>query len=186
MKEPIFFYSPSNFRDWLEQNHKSETELLVGYHKVNSGKESMTWPESVDEALCFGWIDGVRRSLGEDSYTIRFTPRKPKSIWSAVNLKKMEELMAQGKMQEAGLAVFILKDENKLRIYSYERETALLSAEFEEMFKANEKAWAFFSAQPAGYKKVIIYWVVSAKQEATRLSRLEKLIRESEKHNRLR
>ncbi len=179
--EAIFFSSPSEFREWLTENHKNETELLVAYYKVGIGKPSMTWSESVDEALCFGWIDGVRRSLNEECYTIRFTPRKQKSIWSAVNLKKMEALIANGKMQEAGLTIFNARDVRKQNIYSFERETSPFSPEFEKIFQANAVAWEFFNKQPAGYKKQMIHRVIGAKQEATKLSRLEKLIVASEK-----
>ncbi len=182
---PNFFSNPSEFRNWLSENHKTETELLVGYFKVSTGKPSMTWSESVDEALCFGWIDGVRRSVDAESYSIRFTPRNPKSIWSAVNLKKMEELIANGKMQEAGLNIFNLRDERKQNIYSFERAASPFPPEFENLFKANTVAWAFFNKQPAGYKKQMIHRVIAAKQEPTKLARLEKLINASEKGIRL-
>ena len=183
---PTFFSNPEKFRDWLEQFHKLEIELLVGFHKINSGKQSMTWSESVDEALCYGWIDGVRKSIDADSYSIRFTPRKAKSIWSAVNLKKMEVLIANGKMQEAGLKIFSARDKSKQNIYSFEREASPFPEEFKEIFKSNAVAWAFFNKQSVGYKKLLIHWVIAAKQETTRLSRLEKLICESEKGIKLR
>ncbi len=147
---PIHFPGPSEFRDWLTENHKTETELLVGYYKISTRKPSMTWYESVDEALCFGWIDGVRRSINEESYCIRFTPRKQKSIWSAVNLKKMEELIANGKMQEAGLSIFNLRDGRKQNIYSFERAASPFPTELENLFQANVVAWEFFNKQPAG------------------------------------
>jgi uncharacterized protein YdeI (YjbR/CyaY-like superfamily) len=175
-----FFAAQSDFRKWLEKNHDKEIELLVGFYKVGSGKPSMTWSQSVDEALCFGWIDGVRKSIDEESYSIRFTPRKPKSIWSAVNIRKVEELRKQGLMQPAGLAAYDKRDENKSAIYAYEKATVKLDAEFEEKFKANVKAWTFFQSQAPYYLKTAIYWVMNAKQETTKINRLEKLIAASE------
>lgn len=177
---PVFFAVQSDFRRWLRENHKKETELLVGFYKVGSHKPSLTWTQSVDEALCFGWIDGVRKSIDKDSYCIRFTPRKPKSIWSAVNILKIEELTEKGLMQPAGIAAFEKREENKSRIYAYEKEPVNLSLEFEKKLKDNEKAWKFFQAQAPSYQKIAINWVMSAKQEATRISRLEKLITNSE------
>lgn len=182
---PKFFPTQTDFRKWLKENHERETELLVGFYKVGSGKPSMTWSESVDQALCFGWIDGVRRSIDAESYSIRFTPRRSKSVWSAINIKKVEELTKQGLMKPAGLAAFAKRDENKSRIYAYERESAKLSAEFEKQFKANKKAWEFFQNQAPSYRKAIIHWITSAKQEATRQSRFEKLLKESENSRRL-
>lgn len=183
--KPTFFPTPQEFRQWLEKNHQTEKELPVGFYKVGSGKPSMTWTESVDQALCFGWIDGVRRSIDEESYSIRFTPRKPTSIWSAVNIKKMEELINAGLMTEAGQQAFKLRKEEKSGIYSHENETAALSPEFEKQFKANKKAWEFFNSQAPSYKKVMLHWIMSAKQEKTRISRLEKTIMESEARNRI-
>lgn len=174
--KPKFFPNQSDFRRWLEENHETATEIIVGYYNVKSGKGGMTWSESVDQALCFGWIDGVRRSIDEESYSIRFTPRKPKSIWSAVNIEKVRVLTEKGLMKPEGIAAFAKRDENKSRIYAYERKAAKLSVEFEKQFKANKKAWEFFQNQAPSYRKTIIYWVISAKQEATRQSRLEKLI----------
>src|SRR5881394_263753 len=141
---PTFFKTQPDFRKWLAKNHDKATELLVGFYKVGSGKPSMTWPESVDQALCFGWIDGVRRRIDDHSYSIRFTPRKPTSIWSSINTKKVEELIKSGQMKPAGLMAFEKRKENKSRIYSYENEPAKLSREFEKKFRANKKAWAFF------------------------------------------
>jgi uncharacterized protein YdeI (YjbR/CyaY-like superfamily) len=177
---PTFFGKQSDFRKWLEKNHKKETALLVGFYKTGSSKPSITWPQSVDEALCFGWIDGVRKSIDADSYTIRFTPRKTSSIWSAVNIKKMEALINQGLMQPAGLASFEKRKENKSRIYSYEKEPLKLAAVYEKKFKANKKAWTFFTALAPSYKKLGIHRVMDAKQEKTQISRLEKLISECE------
>jgi uncharacterized protein YdeI (YjbR/CyaY-like superfamily) len=178
--EPVFFEKPEDFYKWLEKNHKTEKELIVGFYKTGSGKPSITWPESVDQALCFGWIDGVRRSLGEESYTIRFTPRKPNSIWSVVNIKKMEQLMAKGLLKPEGLAAFEKRTEAKSRIYSHEQEEAgRLSPEFEKAFKANKSAWDFFTTQAPSYQKVMIHHVMTAKQEKTRQARFEKLLQAS-------
>jgi uncharacterized protein YdeI (YjbR/CyaY-like superfamily) len=178
--EPTFFPTPEDFRAWLAENHDRERELLVGFYKVGSGKPSITWPQSVDEALCYGWIDGVRRSLGEEAYTIRFTPRKAKSTWSAVNIARVAELTAEGRMRPAGLAAFQAREESNSRIYAYEnRDKAVFDPALEERFRANEKAWSFFQAQPPGYRKTATFWVASAKQEATRLRRLDQLIADS-------
>jgi uncharacterized protein YdeI (YjbR/CyaY-like superfamily) len=178
--EPVFFETAEDFYKWLEKNHDREKELLVGFYKTGSGKPSMTWPESVDQALCFGWIDGVRRSLGEESYTIRFTPRKHNSIWSAVNINKMEELMAKGLVKPEGLAAFEKRTEAKSRIYSHEqKEAGTLTPEFEEAFKADKQAWDFFTAQAPSYQKVMIHYVMTAKQEKTRQARFEKLLQAS-------
>jgi uncharacterized protein YdeI (YjbR/CyaY-like superfamily) len=175
-----FFAKQSEFRKWLDKNHKKETELLVGFYKINSGKPSMTWSQSVDEALCFGWIDGVRRSIDKDSYQIRFTQRKPTSIWSAVNIKKIEELTKQGLMQPAGLVSFENRKENKSKIYSYENEEIKFSSEFEKLFKVNKIAWDYFQSLAASYRKPSTNWVMSAKQEATRIKRLNELIADSQ------
>lgn len=180
-----FFPTPEDFRKWLEKNHTTEKELLVGFWKVGTKKPSMTWSESVDQALCFGWIDGVRKSIDVESYSIRFTPRKPTSIWSAVNIRKVEELTKTGLMTEAGRKAFELRKEEKSAIYSHEKEPATLDPEFKKQFKANKKAWEFFSNQAPSYKKVMLHWIMSAKQEKTRLSRLEKTIRESELEKRI-
>jgi len=182
---PMFFKAQSDFRKWLAKNHDKATELLVGFYKVGSGKPSMTWPESVDQALCFGWIDGVRRRIDDDSYSIRFTPRKPTSIWSAVNIKKAEELIKSGEMQPAGIAAFQKREESKSRIYAYENEPAKLSADFEKLFRANKKAWAFFTTQAKSYQNVIIHRIMTAKQEKTRISRLNEAIGTSENQRRL-
>lgn len=177
---PVFFSKPSEFRKWLEKNHLKESELLVGFYKKDSGKPSITWPESVDEALCFGWIDGIRKSVDDESYTVRFTPRKPGSIWSAVNIKKAEDLTKKGLMFPAGAAAFAKRDENRSKVYSFEQEKIELGAAYEKKFKANKKAWASFQAMPPSYRKAAIWWVISAKQEATRIKRLETLIADSE------
>ena len=183
--EPKFFSTQDDFREWLAVHHVTASELLVGFWKVGSGKPSMTWPESVDQALCFGWIDGVRRRIDDDSYSIRFTPRRPKSIWSAINIAKVEALIVKGLMQPAGLAAYDKLEEHRSVVYSYENMPREFDAEYEKRFRENKKAWAFFEAQPAGYKRLMIYRVTSAKQEATRLKRLEKLITASEEGVRL-
>ncbi len=183
---PQFFPTPADFRKWFEKNHLKETELLVGYYRVGTKKPSITWSESVDEALCFGWIDGVRKSRDEESYTIRFTPRKPTSIWSAINIKKVDELTAKGLMKPEGLAAFAKRQEHKSKIYSYEKEATPFSAAFEKQFKSNKKAWDFFNAQAPGYKKTITHWVMDAKQETTQMKRMEILINSSEAAKKLR
>ena len=183
--KPTFFATPAEFRKWLKKHHKKETELLVGFYKVDSGKPSMTWSESVDQALCFGWIDGVRKSMGEESYTIRFTPRKTTSIWSAINIKKVQELWKAGLMMPEGEKAFSLRTESKSKVYSHEKESVTLDPTYEKQFKKNKLAWKFFKDQAPSYKKVITHWIMNAKQEATRLSRLEKTIKESEQQRRL-
>jgi uncharacterized protein YdeI (YjbR/CyaY-like superfamily) len=176
---PTFFAKQSDFRKWLQKNHKKETELLVGFYKVGSGKPSMTWSQSVDEALCFGWIDGVRKSIDEESYQIRFSQRRPTSIWSAINIKKIEELKKQGLMQPAGLAIFEKRTESKSRVYSFEKELVELPGYFKKQFKANKKAWDYFQSLAPSYRKISTHWVMNAKQETTRLKRLNQLISES-------
>lgn len=172
-----FFATQAEFRKWLAKNHKKETELIVGYYKVDSGKPSMTWSQSVDQALCFGWIDGIRRSIDKESYCIRFTPRRSTSIWSAINIKKVEELTKAGLMMPEGQKAFDLRKENKSKIYSHEKEVTPLSKDYETKFKKNKLAWDFFNSQAPSYKKVMIHWIMNAKQEKTRLSRLEKTIK---------
>ena len=177
MSSPRFFPTAADFRAWLHANHDRVTELVVGFHRKASGKPSITWPESVDEALCYGWIDGVRRSLDEHSYTIRFTPRKSSSIWSNVNIAKAEALLAAGKMAPAGVAAWQRRDPARSGIYSFEREEpAAFDATMERQFKANRGAWKFFGAQPAGYRRVATHYVVSAKRPETREKRLATLI----------
>jgi len=178
--EPIFFDRPAALRKWFEKNHLKEKELVVGFYKTGTGKPTITWPQSVDEALCFGWIDGVRKSIDDESYMIRFTPRKPTSIWSAINIKKIEELTKQGLMLPAGLEAFKQRSEKMSRVYSYENEPVPLSKPFEKTFKANKKAWAYFQSQPPSYQKVATRWIMTAKQEATQQSRLQTLIADSE------
>jgi uncharacterized protein YdeI (YjbR/CyaY-like superfamily) len=179
---PTFFATPADWRSWLEANHDKATELLVGFYKKGSGRPSITWPESVDQALCFGWIDGVRRGIDEESYCIRFTPRKPTSNWSAVNIARVKELTEMGQMTPAGHRAFEKRSDEKSAIYAYEqRHNAVLGDEFEKQFQANPKAWEWFQAQPPSYRKTAIWWVISAKQEATRLKRLATLIEDSAK-----
>jgi uncharacterized protein YdeI (YjbR/CyaY-like superfamily) len=174
---PRFFPTPTHFRRWLEKQHASATELLVGFYKTGSGKPSITWPESVDEALCVGWIDGVRKRIDDESYVIRFTPRKPSSTWSAVNIKKMDELIRQRRVGPAGIKAFEMRSEKKSGIYSYEqRESATLSDEFEQLFRANAAAWDHFQARAPWYRRTSTHWVMTAKQEATRQRRLAILI----------
>ncbi|MDF3076955.1 MAG: bacteriocin-protection protein [Sphingobacteriaceae bacterium] len=177
---PTFFPTQSAFREWLRKNHDRETELLVGFYKVGSGKPSMTWSQSVDEALCFGWIDAVRKSIDEDSYQIRFTRRQPRSIWSAVNIKKVEELTQRGLMHPAGLAAFEKRTESRSKVYSHEKEETELSADFKKLFQANKKAWEYFQALAPSYKKLSTHWIMGAKQDLTRLKRLNKIISDSE------
>jgi len=183
---PIFFPTPAAFRKWLTNNHSRSNELWVGFYKKSSGKPSITWPESVDQALCFGWIDGVRKNLDEQSYVIRFSPRKPNSIWSAVNIRNMERLISEQRVQPAGLRAYEARKENRSGIYSYEQRSPELVEPYARMFKRHRSAWKFFSAQPPGYRKMMNWYVVSAKQEATRLKRLDILIKSSARGERLR
>src|SRR4029453_4786674 len=179
--KPRFFKSQSEFRRWLETNHAKETELLVGFYKKGSGKASLTYPEALDEALCFGWIDGVRRSLGDDGYTIRFTPRKPKSIWRNVNVRHVERLKKLGRMAPAGLDAYALRDPKKTGIYAFENRPRELSPVYEKKFRENKKAWQFFEKQPPGFKRLMIFRVMEGKQEETRQRRLAQLIEASAK-----
>jgi uncharacterized protein YdeI (YjbR/CyaY-like superfamily) len=171
-----FFPTQKQLRKWFEKNHKTEKELFVGYYKVSTDKHSVTWSESVDEAICFGWIDGIRKNIDEESYCIRFTPRKPTSNWSAINIKKVEELTRLGLMKPEGLKAFSFRKESKSKIYSYENTAVEFDKSFEEKFKSNRKAWLYFQSMPPSYKKITTRWVMSAKQEATRIKRLKELI----------
>jgi uncharacterized protein YdeI (YjbR/CyaY-like superfamily) len=178
---PKFFSSPAAFRTWLEEHHTDEQELWVGFYKKGSGKPSITWPEAVDVALCFGWIDGVRKSLEDISYMIRFTPRKG-NTWSAVNIKRVRILTKMGLMRASGEKAFQQRDEERSKIYSYEqRKTAQLGAAYAQQFRANPKAWSFFRAQAPWYQRAATYWVISAKKEETRQKRLARLIEDSGK-----
>jgi uncharacterized protein YdeI (YjbR/CyaY-like superfamily) len=176
--KPRFFAMQVEWRAWLEENHARVEELWVGFHKKASGKPSITWPESVDEALCFGWIDGLRKSVNETSYMIRFTPRKKRSTWSAVNIRRVAELKRLKRMHPAGLAAFERRLAEKSEIYSYEqRKTAKLEAADERRFRANAKAWKYFEALAPGYRRTATWWVVSAKREKTRRKRLATLMK---------
>lgn len=179
--KPIFFASPSAFRAFLQEHHAQPGELWVGFYKKDSGRPSITWPEALDVALCFGWIDGVRKSLGDDSYTIRFTARKPRSLWSAVNVKRARELTRMGLMQPPGVEAFERRVEERSVIYSYEQKKApQLSEEDEKRFRARKKAWDFFQAQAPWYRRTATWWIISAKRPETRMKRLLTLIDDSE------
>jgi len=180
MAKPIFFATPAAWRAWLEQNHASAPEIVVGFYKRGSGRPSITWPESVDQALCFGWIDGVRRSLDTERYTIRFTPRAARSTWSTVNIERMNELMKLGLAHPAGRAAFAARDDKRSGIYAYEaRHRAAFDTDAERRFRSNTAAWRFFNEQAPWYRRTATHWVTSAKREATRLARLETLITHS-------
>jgi uncharacterized protein YdeI (YjbR/CyaY-like superfamily) len=187
--KPTFFPTPADFRSWLEKNHETTPELLVGFYKKGSGKRSITWPESVDEALCFGWIDGVRHTIDEESYSIRFTPRRARSVWSVVNVKRVAELTKLGRMQPAGLRAFEARDPKRSGIYAYEgarpREERELSPAYQAKLEANAKAWAFFRTQAPYYQRTTAQWVMSAKKEETRLKRLATLIEDSARGRRI-
>jgi uncharacterized protein YdeI (YjbR/CyaY-like superfamily) len=185
---PTFFETPDEFRAWLEEHHESAKELLVGFHRKGSGRPSITWPESVDEALCFGWIDGIRRGIDETSYSIRFTPRKPTSNWSSVNIARVAELEKEGRMRPAGRAAFERRSAARSGIYAYEqRKAARLDPDQQREFEsANPQAWAYFDTQPPGYRQQAIHWVVSAKRPETRARRLAPLIEDSAAGRRLR
>jgi uncharacterized protein YdeI (YjbR/CyaY-like superfamily) len=174
---PVFFETAEHFRAWLAAHADSATELLVGFHKVGSGQPCMSWSESVDQALCHGWIDGVRRRIDDASYSIRFTPRKAGSIWSAVNIAKIADLRAQGRLLPAGEAAFARRSEERSRIYAHERETpAELAPEDADLFQAQPAAWAYFCACPPGYRATVLHWITSAKRQETRSARLARLI----------
>jgi uncharacterized protein YdeI (YjbR/CyaY-like superfamily) len=178
--EPTFFATPAKFRAWLRTHHDSASELVVGFYKKGSGKPSITWPEAVDQALCFGWIDGVRRSLDDERYTNRFTPRRPRSNWSAVNIKRAEELIDLGLMHPAGLKAFEARTHDRSGVYSYEqRHSVELDAAYQRRFRRNKKAWAYFRSRAPSYRTMAVYWVMSAKKEETRERRLARLIDDS-------
>ena len=183
--KPKFFRTPTDFETWLEKNHATATELWVGFYKRDSGKPSITWPESVDQALCFGWIDGIRKRVDEISYQIRFTPRRHGSIWSTINIKRAKELVEQRRMRSAGLKTFAARIENKSGIYSYEQRTTELIEPYAKLLKKNKTAFNFFEKQSPSYRKMIGCWIISAKKEETRMARLAKLISESAKGKRL-
>jgi uncharacterized protein YdeI (YjbR/CyaY-like superfamily) len=180
-----FFASPAEFRAWLEANHATETEVWVGSYRKATGKQGMTWSESVDQALCFGWIDGVRKSIDDESYMQRFTPRNPRSNWSKINVEKVAKLTQEGLMTPAGLAAFEKRREDQTGVYSYENRPENFEAEQEARFKKHPKAWAFFEAQPRSYRRAAIWWIISAKREETREKRLQMLIDDSKAGRRL-
>lgn len=174
--KPKFFSTPAQFREWLDRNHDSAGELLIGFHKNSSGKKSITYHEALDEALCFGWIDGVRRKLNETSYVQRFTPRKPRSIWSNINVAHVERLKKEKRMHASGLEAYARRDPKRTGIYSFENEPAKLAPHYEKKFRANRKAWDFFQEQAPYYKRLMIYRIMSAKKEETKIRKLEQLI----------
>ena len=180
------FATPAELRAWFEANHATAAELWLGYHKKATGRPSVTWQEVVDVELCFGWIDSVRYSMGDGISAQRITPRRKRSVWSAVNIKRAQELSDKDLMTPSGLAAFDVRKENRSGIYSYEQRSANLDGPYEKRLRQNKSAWDFFYAQPPSYRKAIGWWIVSAKQEATRLKRLEKLITESGRGERLR
>lgn len=177
---PLFFKSAKELRKWLEKNHNKAIEVWIGFYNVKSGKKTVSYKEAVDEALCFGWIDGIRKNLDAESYVNRFTPRKKKSIWSNVNTKRINELMEEGRVHPAGLAAFNVRDEKRTGIYSFEQDSHKLLPAYEKRFKINKKAWKYFTSKAPWYQRTSIHWVMNAKQEATRLKRLETLISDSE------
>lgn len=179
MTEPAFFRTAATLRKWLEKKHDRASELVVGFYRVGSGKSRLTYREALAEALCFGWIDGLRQRYGADSYTIRFTPRVSGSIWSVVNTRRMEELIEMGRVHEAGLKVFGRRDRTKSKLYSYEVGTSQFAPAYEKRFRSNPTAWEFYQAQAPWYRRVSCYWVTSAKKEETRARRLAALIDDS-------
>jgi uncharacterized protein YdeI (YjbR/CyaY-like superfamily) len=178
-ENPRFFAAPAAWRAWLQAHHASEGVLWVGFHKKDSGTPSITWPESVDEALCFGWIDGVRKSLDATRYAIRFTPRKPSSNWSAVNMRRYAELEKAGRMRAAGRRAHEARREERTAIYTYEQRPRELPPEYAQLVRADRAAWAYFQAATPSYRKAVAWWVVSAKQEETRLRRVRQLVADS-------
>jgi uncharacterized protein YdeI (YjbR/CyaY-like superfamily) len=183
--KPTFFASASEFRAWLDAHHASATELWVGYHKRETGRPSMTWTESVQQALCYGWIDGVRKRIDESAYTIRFSPRQRRSIWSAVNVRHVEALIAAGEMRPAGRRAYEGRRENRSGIYSYEQRSVDLPPQYAKRLGRNAAARRFFESQPPSYRRPAIWWIVSAKKEETRLKRLSILIDHSARGERL-
>ena len=176
---PIYFATPAELRAWLEANHETAPELIVGFHRRETGRPSVIWPQVVDEALCVGWIDGIRRRVDDERFTIRLTPRRPGSIWSAVNIANVERLMAEGRMTPAGLAAYDRRDEARSRVYAYERGTAELPEAYETQLRADLAAWTFWEAQPPGYRRLAAWWVLSAKRAETRERRFARLLADS-------
>lgn len=184
-KQPYFFETPLDFRNWLDDNHNDEEVLWVGYYKVATGKPSMRWEESVREALCYGWIDGLRKSIDDESYKIRFTPRRADSHWSKKNIGMVEELIETGHMKPAGLEAYEQMDEDNSEKSSYERKNVKLKKEYENKIRANEEAWDFFRELAPGYTRTSIHWVMSAKREDTRQRRLKILIESCKKEKKI-
>jgi uncharacterized protein YdeI (YjbR/CyaY-like superfamily) len=174
--DPIFFSSPGAWRAWLEAHHERESEVLVGLHKKVADPAAMSWSQAVEEALCFGWIDGVRRRIDERRHSIRFTPRRTPSTWSAVNIDKAERLIAAGRMRPAGLRAFRARSEARSRIYAFEQDAVELPPDALRRLRANADAWSFWASRPAGYRRVAAWWVISAKRAETRERRLQTLI----------
>lgn len=183
--EPVFFESPGAFRAWLEANHTTAREVWVGFYKVKQGKAPFTWSEAVDQALCFGWIDSTGKRIDDERRMVRFSPRRKGSVWSGVNIKKIEALTAQGLMHPAGVEAYAHRKEEKSNVYSHEQGEVTLEGAQETLFRANEKAWSFFQSQAPSYRKAALWWVVGAKKEETRATRLATLIEDSEKGRRL-
>jgi len=179
MPDPTFFATPADFRRWLQANHETAPELLVGFWKKGTGRASIDWPEARDEALCVGWIDGIRKSLGPESYTIRFTPRRKGSIWSKVNVARYEALTAEGRMTAAGVRAYE-ENEGRTGVYAYENEQSVLTEAETAAFREHDSAWADWEKRPGGYRKVILHWITSAKKPETRQRRLATLIADSE------
>ena len=180
MQDPVFFKSASELRKWFQKNHDKASELWIGFYNIKSTKKAATYKQAVDEALCFGWIDGIRKNLNEESYVIRFTPRKKNSIWSNINTKRIKELIEEERVHTSGLEAFNKRVEEKAGVYSFEQDSHKLSTAFEKKFRANKKAWKHFTLMPPWYQRTSVHWVMSAKQEATQLKRLETLISDSE------
>ena len=178
-RDVTFFATPDELRDWFDEHHETAAELWVGYHRKATGVPSITWPQAVDEALCVGWIDGVRYRLDDERHAQRFTPRRKGSIWSAINTKRAGELIAEGRMRPAGLKAFEARSPEKTAIYSYEREAAAFSDEQRRRFEADRAAWEFFQAQAPSYRRGVTHWVASAKRDETRERRFQKLLEDS-------
>ena len=183
---PVFFEDQAALRSWFEKNHLNETELLVGYYTVKSKRKSISWSQSVDEAICFGWIDGIRKSIDEESYCIRFTPRRPGSNWSKVNIMKAEKLIMLGLMHPAGIEAYAKRKKTDPGIYSYETANSVtLDISLLKLFRQNSRAWEYFQTETPSYRKITIRWIMSGKQEATRLNRCNELISSCEKGERI-
>lgn len=179
MTRPVFFKSAKELHKWFEKNHDKATDVWIGFYNVKSGKKGATYKEAVDEALCFGLIDGIRKNIDEETYANRFTPRRKNSIWSDINTRRIQELIEESRMQPAGLAAFQTRDEKRAGIYSFEQDSHKLAPAFEKKFKSNKKAWKYFTSMASWYQRTSIHWVMSAKQETTRLKRLKTLISDS-------